>query len=61
MRCYECGIEPLAVHEIMSLESAEPIRIVQWPDGDHLHAEDPPAPEQLEDAAYALLNRRHAG
>jgi hypothetical protein len=60
MRCHWCGVEPDAEAEVLSMESTQPIVIVQWPaTGDHVHGERPPTPADLEDEAYALLNHRH--
>lgn len=50
MRCWQCGVEPLDVHEIATLSDPQPTYIAgRWPDGDHQHAVAPPTPSELAD------------
>jgi hypothetical protein len=58
MRCWWCGVAPLAECEIQSMERAEPIVIVRWPAGtDHEHSAEPPTPSEMVDAGTAALTR----
>lgn len=58
MRCWQCDVEPDEVHEVVSAESAEPIRrIPGWPAGDHPHAEKPPTGDELLDEALGIRRR----
>lgn len=61
MRCWWCGAEPDGLVDVMVMESAQPIRQIPiWPQGDHIHAEKPPTPNDLLQQAYGLLNLRVA-
>lgn len=58
LTCWWCGESPLAVHEVVSMESVNPIAIVQWcSPADHEHALTPPTPEQMEQAGHDALMR----
>jgi hypothetical protein len=59
MNCWWCGIEPIGVYEVRVMESASAVRlIVQWPDGDHPHSEEPPSADEMAEQAYRMLNQR---
>lgn len=56
MNCWQCGVEPLEVHETTALGEAQPRCIAgRWPAGDHEHAERPPTPGELEQAGHKAL------
>lgn len=58
MRCWWCGIEPVGEYEVMSMESDQAVtRIVQWPPGDHEHAERPPSADHLVEMGHVALMR----
>jgi hypothetical protein len=60
MRCWWCGIEPDGEYEVMSMESDQALtRIVQWPSGDHEHAESPPSADSLAEQGHVALMRIH--
>jgi hypothetical protein len=54
-RCWFCGVEPDDSYEIMTLESADPVRVIhRWPPAtDHVHEEHKPTPEVLLDRGAA--------
>jgi hypothetical protein len=56
--CWQCGVEPLTVHETTTLSDPQPTYIAgRWPDGDHAHAERAPSPGELEQAGHEALMR----
>jgi hypothetical protein len=56
MNCWQCGVEPLDVVEVSSLDGL--IRqIPHWPSGDHVHAVQPPTPDRLGEAGHEALRR----
>ncbi len=58
IRCWQCGIEPVAIEEIRTMADSRPVRVVvEWPPGDHEHAEHPPTPAELEREGYRSLRR----
>lgn len=60
MKCWICGVEPLEVYETTALGSAQPTFIPgRWPEGDHVHAERPPTPAELEAAGDRALRVIH--
>jgi hypothetical protein len=63
MNCWWCGVEPLSVetYDIHVIESVDPVRTIshaRWPEGDHTHAENAPAADELGEQAYRMLNQR---
>lgn len=57
-RCWLCGVEPVALHDITTLGEAGPRYWPQWPaDTDHRHAVRPPTPAELEQAGHEALSR----
>jgi hypothetical protein len=59
MRCWWCGAEPVEIHELRTMESNVPVRLIpEWPPGDHPHSERPPTADELAAEAYRLLNQR---
>lgn len=63
MKCWWCDAEPLSVetYDICVTDSVAPIRTIShvvWPEGDHAHAERPPAADELGEQAYRMLNQR---
>jgi hypothetical protein len=64
VRCWQCGVEPVALHDVTTLSDPEPQYLPNWPPRtDHDHAERPPTPAELEQAGYLTLTRilREAG
>lgn len=58
MRCWWCGVEPEALHDITSIGDPEPQYLPTWPrGGDHEHAEQQPTPGQMEQAGHETLMR----
>lgn len=58
MRCWWCGVEPIALHEITTLSDPAPRYLPHWPAAtDHEHAEHAPTPGQLEQAGHEKLMR----
>jgi hypothetical protein len=60
MRCWQCGAEPLEVHEITTLDNAQlrylPGLYPPAEDG-HQHATKPPSPAELKQAGHRTLMR----
>lgn len=59
LRCWQCGTEPLEVHDVSGLGDMPGSRLLpgRWPPGDHTHAVDKPTPEQLVAEGHAILRR----
>lgn len=58
LRCWQCGAEPLEVHNVQTLSDPGPVLIPgRWPAGDHEHAVDPPTPGQLVAEGHRILLR----
>ena len=58
VRCWLCGIEPLEVYDVSTVNDARPRFIAgRWPAGDHEHAERAPTPGELEQAGHEVLMR----
>jgi hypothetical protein len=60
MKCWLCGVEPCEMAEIPVVESTHVRQIPIWPpnDRDHVHAEEPPTPEELLARANWLVSER---
>lgn len=53
IRCWQCGAAPTSLAEVTTIGDPEPVYLpAGWPPGDHEHAEQPPTPEQITDAAH---------
>jgi hypothetical protein len=60
VRCWWCGVEPDAVHDVSTLGDPEPRYLANWPaGGDHEHAERAPTVGQMEQAGHEALMRIH--
>lgn len=58
MRCWWCGVEPIALHDITTFGDPAPRHLPRWPAAtDHEHAEREPTPGQLEQAGHETLMR----
>ncbi|MEV5819281.1 hypothetical protein AB0L22_08910 [Micromonospora haikouensis] len=57
IRCWQCGVEPDDVIEDWPLCKPGPIKIYNWPSGDHTHAATPPTPEQLAADSHTTWRR----
>jgi hypothetical protein len=49
VRCWQCGVEPLEVHDITTFGDLPDRKYLpsRWPPGDHEHAVQPPTPGEL--------------
>jgi hypothetical protein len=60
MICWWCGVEPDSLVEVIQFGGAPLKLIPNWPDGDHLHGETPPSPDDLFDRVMLRPGGAHA-
>lgn len=58
VRCWQCGVEPLDVHDTATFGNPEPRYVPgRWPPGDHQHDVRPPTPGELAERGERVAAR----